>query len=416
MLRFIFLLALCASTVTRTMGSHGDATAPERMTRNGLPGTATHMGKRGELRVAYLGGSITAAEGWRPLTTTFLRELLPDSAITEIAAGVPGTGSDLGVCRLGADVLRHRPDLLFVEFAVNDANTAPADIERTMEGIVRQTWRANPATDICFVYTVSTPGWPDVQAGNYPASVRAMETVAAHYGIPTVQLGFEVARRVADKGMLFKGTAQDGDRAFSVDGVHPTPAGHRVYADVLRRALPEFLKTTASRPPLPPSLRADNWEHAEQRVLSREMFRGEWKAVPLDDENLRGATKALLPPTWRADKAGDAIEFDFTGTHLGLLGIAAPDSGWFTVTVDGNAPVTDTFFDAYVTPTFCRARKWFYPQPLPPGKHRVRVELSDRAVDKAAIKQAAGKTLADPELYAQQRLALSALLLIDTAP
>lgn len=416
MLRFILLLALCSGAVTRAVESQGAATVEEKVIRSGLPGTAAHIGKSGEFRVAYLGGSITAADGWRPLTTAFLRELLSQATIMEIAAGVPGTGSDLGVCRLGADVLSHKPDLLFVEFAVNDAGTPPADIERTMEGIVRQTWRANPATDICFVYTVSTPGWADVLERRYPASARAMENVAARYGIPTVQLGFEVARRVDAGEMIFKGTAQDGDHAFSLDGVHPTPAGHRAYADVLRRVLPELVKETAVRSSLPPPLHADNWERAEQRVLSPEMFRGEWTPVPFDDPNLRGATKALLPPTWRADKAGAAIEFEFTGTRLGLLGIAAPDSGGFTVTVDGNAPVSDTFFDAYVTPTFCRARKWFYPQELLPGKHRVRVELSDRPVDKAAIKQAAGKTLAEPELYSEQRLTLSALLLIDTAP
>lgn len=416
MLRFILLFALCSTVVARAVESQNTVIAQEVMIRRGLPGAAEHVRKGGEFRVAYLGGSITAAEGWRPLTTALLRELLPQTTIVEIAAGVPGTGSDLGACRLGTDVLRHRPDLLFVEFAVNDTGTSSASIEKTIEGIVRQTWRSNPATDICFVYTVSTPGWPDVQESRHPASARAMENVAARYGIPSVQLGFEVARKVARREMIFKGTAEDGDRAFSLDGVHPTPAGHRVYADVLRRVLPELTKTTATRPPMPPPMHADNWERAEQRELFPAMFHGDWKAVPLDDRSLRGATKTLLPPTWRADKTGSAIEFEFTGTHLGLLGIAAPDSGEFRVTVDGNDPVADTFFDAYVTPTFCRARKWFYPHELPPGKHRVRVELSDRFIDKAAIKKAAGKTLVEAELYSEQRLTLSALLLIDTAP
>jgi lysophospholipase L1-like esterase len=384
--------------------------------RNGLPTTAAHADKAGEFRVAYLGGSITAAEGWRDLTTAVLGKQLPKARILEISAGLPGTGSDLGVCRLGADVLRHRPDLLFVEFAVNDTGTPSPQVERTMEGIVRKTWRTSPETDICFVYTVSTPGLADVTSGRHPPSAAAMERVAAHYGIPSVQLGFDVARHVAAGRMKFKGATDDGDGAFSLDGVHPTPAGHRLYARVIERALPALLKAGSPRTVIPAPLHADNWERSEQRNLSPDMFRGEWTPVPLDDPNLRGATERLLPATWRTDQPGAAVEFEFTGTRLGLLGIAAPDSGEFSVRVDDGEPVTDTFFDSFVTPTFCRARKWFYPHELAPGRHRVRVELSSRALDKAAIKRAAGKELSDPVLHQPQRLGLSALLLVDTAP
>ena len=107
------------------------ASEPELHARSGLPRLAT---PKDELRVAYLGGSITAAaDGWRTLTTEYLRNRFPNTVVTEISAGLPGTGSDLGACRLERDVLRHRPDLLFVEFAVNDTNTPPARIERTID-------------------------------------------------------------------------------------------------------------------------------------------------------------------------------------------------------------------------------------------------------------------------------------------
>ena len=56
------------------------------------------------------------------------------------------TGSDLGVFRVQQDVLSKQPDLLFVEFAVNDGGAAPEQIIRCMEGIVRQTWRANSSS------------------------------------------------------------------------------------------------------------------------------------------------------------------------------------------------------------------------------------------------------------------------------
>lgn len=384
--------------------------------RDGWPHALARARATHELRVAFLGGSITAAsEGWRTLTVGRLRELLPAAKIEEIVAGVPGTGSDLGACRVGRDVVAQHPDVVFVEFAVNDATTPPARIERTIEGIVRQVKRANPDADLCFVYTISTPGLPELQAGRFPAAAAAMEVVADHYGIPSLHFGVEVARRVAANEIVFKGAPADGDRAFSLDGVHPTAAGHRVYFGQLAPALDQFLAATAAPRALPAPLHPDNWERASLREIDPRQLRGEWARVANDDPNLRGATKALLPPIWRTAAPGAALEFEFTGTRFGLLGIAAPDSGGFAVTIDDQPPERATFFDAYVTPTFCRQTPWFFPRELAPGRHRVRVELSATPVDKAAIKTRAGKPLEPAAAFAPQRLTLGGLLTIDTA-
>lgn len=389
---------------------------PELDARAGLPRLAH---PDGELRVAYLGGSITAAaDGWRTLTTEHLRTQFPDTRVSEIAAGLPGTGSDLGACRLERDVLRRHPDLLFVEFAVNDASTPPARIERTIEGIVRQAWRANPRTDIVFVYTLSTPGLPELEAGRFPRAAQAMERVAAHYGIPSLHFGVEVARRVAGGSLVFKDPAAPGDeRTFSADGVHPTAAGHRIYAATLERALPVFLEASTPRPAgLPAPLHADSWEHAQLREFNASDLEGDWTLLDADDANLRGATKPLLPPTWRAAAAGSSVTFEFTGRTFGLLGIAAPDSGEFRVTVDDREPVVATFFDAFVSPTFCRQKPWFYPGELADGPHRVRVELLGTTLDKAAIKATrSAQPLADPAAYRPHRLTLAGALIVGSA-
>ncbi len=110
----------------------------------------------------------------------------PDLKWTEINAAIGGTGSDLGVFRFGQDVLAYQPDLLFVEFAVNDGGAAPQQIHQAMEGIVRQAWKANPETDIIFVYTISEPFLADLQAGKFSRAASAMEEVADHYGIPSI--------------------------------------------------------------------------------------------------------------------------------------------------------------------------------------------------------------------------------------
>jgi hypothetical protein len=123
--------------------------AQECRPRNGLPNFfQTAQTPDREVKVAYLGGSITAQNGWRPKTLAHFQKMFPDTKFAEINAAIGGTGSDLGVFRLKKDVLDQKPDLLFVEFAVNDGGAAPEQIFRCMEGIVRQTWAALPECDI----------------------------------------------------------------------------------------------------------------------------------------------------------------------------------------------------------------------------------------------------------------------------
>ncbi|HEU5080160.1 MAG TPA: SGNH/GDSL hydrolase family protein [Opitutaceae bacterium] len=413
--------AAAADSVTTESVTADPTTAVAVHARGGLPhlrDAARHGA--GEFRVAYLGGSITAAgNGWRSLTTEFLQSKHPKLKIVEIDAGLPGTGSDLGACRVGYDVLRHHPDLVFVEFAVNDAK-APADrIQQTMEGIVRQIWRANPATDICFIYTVSAPQIPDLQAGRFPTSAAAMERVAEHYAIPSIHLGVEIAKRVAAGTLDFKGAANStqSGRVFSLDGVHPTASGHRLYFQTIEQTLPSFVDHAEPRAArLAAPLDPENWEEATLLLMDQVAARtGTWKQVSPDDVNLRGATKALLPPTWRAITPGAAIEFTFTGKRFGLLGIAAPDNGQYRVVVDDQPPVVATFFDAYVTTAFCRQRDWFYPAALADGPHRVRVELTDTVVDKAAIKKKAGKPLDDASAFTGQTLTLCAVMVVNSS-
>lgn len=145
--------------------------------RDGLGNVLAKLAGDDEVRVAYLGGSITAAPGWRVMTRRWFAEHF-NADVREINAAIGGTGSDLGVFRLEHDVLRHKPHLLFVEFAVNDGGAPPERIWRAMEGIVRQTWAADPRTDICFVYTFRVGYEDDLKQGMLPQAAGAMEMLA----------------------------------------------------------------------------------------------------------------------------------------------------------------------------------------------------------------------------------------------
>jgi hypothetical protein len=107
--------------------------------------------------VACFGGSITAHNGWRPASFKALQTMFPEAKLHMVNASVGGAGSMVGGFRADTDLLAHKPDLVFIEFAVNDrvdANRKPKDVIRAMEGIVLKLKRQNPQTNICFFYTL----------------------------------------------------------------------------------------------------------------------------------------------------------------------------------------------------------------------------------------------------------------------
>lgn len=201
--------------------------------RAGLPNYFAKVFNGEPVNVAYLGGSITAQPGWRVYSLDWMKEKFPEVRFKEINAAIGGTGSDFGVFRLNDHVLAHKPDLVFVEFAVNDSYTDPDKILRSMEGIVRQIWQANSYADICFIYTIKEDFLEEETKGCLPKSVQTMEGIADKYNIPTINYGFEVARQVKSGKLIFtkQGSKKvNGVPVFSPDGVHPyLETGHKIY-------------------------------------------------------------------------------------------------------------------------------------------------------------------------------------------
>lgn len=353
----------------------------ELQIRGGLPGFHAKAEAGGPMRVAFLGGSITAAKGWRVKTREFLQQRYPKAQVEEIFAAIPGTGSPLGVARLQRDVLAHHPDLLFVEFAVNDRAHESAWIERAMEGIVRKLRQACPGADICFVYTLSKDMVTDYAAGRLNSSAAAMERVAAHYRVPSIAFGAGVVNQLATRQWVFQADAKLGARdeagrwVFSHDGVHPNDAGHALYFDAIARAWPELAGVDARAVRPAASLHADNWERAGFVSTGAAARTGAWRELPADDVRIASQPGGIAPPTWLSDTPGSTVEVIVPGTMIGLYGFKSEHSGRVKVTVDGFPPIETTLRDTFAVAGHYRLKAWFYPARLSPGPHRVRVEL-----------------------------------------
>jgi lysophospholipase L1-like esterase len=365
--------------------------------RQGLGNVLAKLQQGEPVKIAYLGGSITEANGWRPKSLAWFQKEFPKSKIESIHAAIGGTGSDLGVFRLGKDVLQFHPDLLFVEFAVNDGGAPPERIWRAMEGIVRQTWAANPRTDICFVYTFRTGYEDDLAKGDNPRAASAMELLADHYGIPSVNFALKIYELQQAGKLIYKSDDPPpaGVIRFSQDGVHPLDEGHQIYTDVLADAVRQMHSQSAPvdhSSTLAPPFIADHWQAARMVPLDRSMLTGDWQELsaqaPLGKQfNNRMGT------LWTAHEPGSRISFKFKGRVAQLYDLVGPNCGQVVISLDGQTrPKPVPRFDSYCT-YFRTATLWLADGVDADKVHTVTIEIHPEQPDRAPV----AFRLKDPE-------------------
>jgi lysophospholipase L1-like esterase len=383
-------LAFMAIAWTWSLGAAEYRTVPAQKirAREGIGQVMSKIRAGQKVTVAYLGGSITAANGWRPKTTAWLQKTFPNAKFEEIHAAIGGTGSDLGVFRVGHDALQYNPDLLFVEFAVNDGGAEPEKIWCNMEGIVRQTWRKNPKTDIIFAYTIQRGMIDDVKKGNCPRSASAMELLADFYGIPSVNFEVPVVELLVQDKLVFQADKQpDGSKIwFTKDGCHPRDEGHEIYLELMAEAITQMKNSQPvdHQAKLGKTFVADNTEAAKMVPVNEKMLSGDWKALPADDGQQKSFGKRM-GQIWTATEPGSKLHFKFKGSMAKLYDLVGPNGGQVMITVDGkksSKPVPR--FDSYCT--YHRIATLSLASGVDPNQvHEVTVEIHPDQPDRKSV-------------------------------
>lgn len=375
--------------------------------RLGMPNLAKKLEEGKNVKIAYLGGSITEQNGWRVHSRKYLARKYPKARVGEINAAIGGTGSDLGCLRVGADVISKNPDAVFVEFAVNDAWRNPRDIFRDMEGIVRQIWAKSKETDICFVYTVTERDAAALENGEMSRAASAMEALADYYGIPSIHFGKEIADNLASGKLIMKTGADvkyvdgealdesaaiartpDGKIPFSKDGVHPYPnTGHLLYQKAFARSFDALAKSGkgaggAARARSLPA--ADPMSPVSVKTLPLDAAKlfGKTGDVPWDSPAMSGKFKERAPFGFKKFETGSGFEIEFSGRRLVMYALFGPSCGEADVRADSEKARKAKFFDGYSSYYRMMPVKLFDGGR---GKHRARLEMSAEKMDKRAI-------------------------------
>ncbi len=404
------LVALWAAVANKSAANDQLENLPESHARGGWPNFFSKIERGEDITIAYIGGSITAQPGWRPKTLDYFRQKYPNINFREINAAITGTNSTLGVARIQRDILDHAPDLIFIEFSVNDGSGEFS--QKTFEGMVRKTLANDITTDMCFVYTATIHQVDYLLKGSYQPSAEVMEVVAEHYRVPTIHMVVKVAQLLKAGKLNFvaplppDGSGMiDGKIVFSPDGAHPYPeTGHELYLDAIQRALPAI--ENASLPPkreIPPPLADDNWQEVKLIPLDDVTVSSGWKKLSPRSNSIAEQFSPFMPAIWMAESPDASIEFTFCGSAVGLYGVKGPDVGRLLVQIDDQDPFDTTFFYVSSNPYRHFLKPLILADDLPPGKHRVKIQIDSEPIDKVTMFAERNIDLDDTNVFEKQR-------------
>jgi hypothetical protein len=259
--------------------------------------------------VAYLGASVTAQrDGYSPR----LHELLGQTTRhvhRSVVAGSGAVGSITGVFLMDDLVLRHQPDLCFVEYTTSDAaGTTPLEhLGAVLEGIVGKLRDAGCAAVFLHLHR------SDLDLAAASPVIEIYEQVAEHLGVPSIN----VASGIRD--LLRAGEIDES--AVLRDVVHTTAAGSDLTARLVSRGLETVFAVDHAHPVAPP-LSAGSFR--QTRIVAAEA------GLVRDTARCREGRFRLVYPYLEID-AGNELHLTAEADLVGLLVIVGPDSGYIEV-------------------------------------------------------------------------------------
>ena len=244
------------------------------------------------LCVTFLGGSLTwGAQATSPMDTSYralvekkLAAAYPGAHFRFWDAAIGGTGSQLASFRLERDVLSQKPDLVFLDFTINDNPYIAPTRSRlsSYESLVRRLVKAGIP-----VVQVILPAKQDVLD---KPSARPLDKdhkeIASAYSLPVAD-AVASAKRSVGEGKSTPDQLWD----LPEDGTHPGDAGYALYAEAAWKAFQEAIS-----------------EKRQCRLPEKMLHDDTYMTV----NRFRLAGSSVLPAGWKVGKPHrNAVAFDF---------------------------------------------------------------------------------------------------------
>lgn len=276
-----------------------------------------------EITVAVIGGSITqgslASTQDKCYASIFFRwwqSAFPNTKINCINDGIGATTSYLGVHRIDKDLLPYKPDVVVVEFSVNDANTL--FYKETYEDLIRRIMKEdnNP---------VVIPLFMTMEDGTSAATQHLM--VGFTYNLPRISYGNAILKEISNNAFTW------GD--ISPDDIHPNDKGHAIVGEILWK----YLNNVYAK--------LDTISDEVSPLTTEPIFQEAYiDATILDSSNITPVSYGSFenakvfdrfPNDWKTTGGDQGIVFEVEAQNIGIMYYRTVDglSGQFDVYVDG---------------------------------------------------------------------------------
>ena len=347
--------------------------------RNYLTNTYKKITEDKELKVLFFGGSLTQGYGssdasktsWRALTCNWFTTNFPEVNFEFINRAVGESGTFLGTYRLQLDVIDPAPDLIFLEYAINDKyfqSTYNETLSRC-ETIIREVKQALPETEIIMLITTDVGCFGYNKKGELHIQGQAHEVAGRSYGISTLHVGRLLAKESDFDTAVFR-------EKYAIDIVHLNDDGNSIVFNCVAEYLENSLKNTdfSQVKQEDSSLRED--------LVSMSLFDGNRTHIQpnpellAESEALGGSGVTYGDKAYTAnsyshgvyvmDSTEDVLVIKFTGTELALW--CNLKNKEYYVSIDGGE---------YITQATTEHSPAVLAKDLTPGEHIIKFKLKE---------------------------------------
>lgn len=209
--------------------------------------------------IVYLGGSITQGcnastedKRYVNLSSKWWKKKFPQSKINFFNAGIGATTSQFACARVDEHVFDKNPDLIFVEFSVNDEDNL--FFMETYESLIRRLLKNDGIKAVVMINNLFYDTGMNAQGVH--------NAVGLHYKLPIVSVRDYIFPEI------YKGNINLTD--YTDDMLHPKDLGHKMISDLIENLLEteySYYKTIGinqNKPELPDKLTACRFENAKR--------------------------------------------------------------------------------------------------------------------------------------------------------
>lgn len=280
--------------------------------------------KSGEpITVGVIGGSITQGSSASNEKNSYAyhvyqwwKKAFPKTEVNYINAGIGATNSYLAVHRVDKDLLAHKPDVVIVEFSVNDSDTT--FFRNTYEDLVRKILKADNNPAVISLYMTMEDGTSAQTQHMY---------VGFHYDLPRISYRQAVLAEMEEGSLAWK--------EISPDNIHPNDKGHAIVGEIMWN----FFNSVYLRM----DTIDDEPEYIIKDPLSSEAYAN---ASILDSETIepkqmgsfkKGNIFDRFNNNWFTDSGEEPIIFDVTAKNIGIMYYKTTNGtgGQYEIYIDG---------------------------------------------------------------------------------